>query len=45
MDNNEERLMHSKIDKIEIMIRDEADQVITEEFDSLKSRFQNIQYL
>ena len=45
MDNDEERLMHLKIDKIEIMIRDEADQVITEDFDSLKSRFQNIQYL
>ena len=30
-----ERVMHSKRDKIEIMINDEADEVIKELFDSL----------
>ena len=33
--------MHSKSDKIEIMISDEADEVIKELFDSLKNRYQN----
>ena len=33
--------MHSKGDKIEIMINDEADEVIKELFDSLKNRYQN----
>ena len=34
-----ERVMHSKRDKIEIMINDEADEVIKELFDSLKNRY------
>ena len=34
-DNDEERVMHSKSDKIEIMIIDKADEVIEEIFDSL----------
>ena len=33
--------MHSKSDIIEIMIDDEADEVIKELFDSLKNRYQN----
>ena len=33
--------MHSKSDKIEIMIYDEVDEVIKELFDSLKNRYQN----
>ena len=33
--------MHSKSDKIEIMITDEADEVIKELFDSPKNRYQN----
>ena len=33
--------MHSKSDNIEIMINDEADEVIKELFDSLKNRYQN----
>ena len=33
--------MHSKNDNIEIMVNDEADEVIKERFDSLKSRCQN----
>ena len=33
--------MHSKIDNIEIMINDEAGEVIEELFDSLKNRYQN----
>ena len=31
--------MHSKRDNIEIMISDEADEVIKKRFDSLKNRF------
>ena len=31
--------MHSKGDKIEIMINDETDEVIKEFFDSLKNRY------
>ena len=38
IDNDEE---HSKKDNIEIMINDEADEVIKELFDSLKNRYQN----
>ena len=34
-----DRVMHSKRDKIEIMINDEADEVIKELFDSLKNRY------
>ena len=37
IDNDEERVMHSKIDNIEIMINDEADEVIVELFKSLKN--------
>ena len=37
LDNNEERVMHSKSDNIEIIINDEANKVI----DSLKNRHQN----
>ena len=33
--------MHSKSDNIEIMINDEAQEVIKELFDSLKNRYQN----
>ena len=33
--------MHSKSDNIEIMINDEADEVIKELFNSLKDRYQN----
>ena len=33
--------MHSKTDNIEIVINDEADEVIKERFDSLKNRYQN----
>ena len=33
--------MHSKSDNIEIMINDEADEVIKELFDSLENRYQN----
>ena len=33
--------MHSKSDNVEIMISDEADEVMKELFDSLKSRYQN----
>ena len=40
-DNDEEHVMHSKSDNIEIMISDEADGVIEELFDSLKNRYQN----
>ena len=35
IDNDEECVMHSKSDNIEIMINDEADKVIKELFDSL----------
>ena len=40
-DNDEERVMHSKRDNIEIMISDEGDEVIKKLFDSLKNRYQN----
>ena len=40
-DNDEERVMHSKRDNIEIMISDEEDEAIKELFDSLKNRYQN----
>ena len=36
IDNDEERIMHSKNDNIEIMINDEVDEVVKELFDSLK---------
>ena len=40
-DNDEERVMHSKSDNIEIMITDEVGEVIKKLFDSLKNRYQN----
>ena len=41
--NDEEGVMHSKCDNIEVMINiyDEADEVIKELFYSLKNRYQN----
>ena len=33
--------MHSRIDNIEIMINDDADEVIEKLFDSLKNRYKN----
>ena len=36
INNDEERVMHSKSDNTEIMINDEADEVTKENFDSLK---------
>ena len=36
---DEERVMHSKSDNIEIMINNEADEVIKETFDLLKYRY------
>ena len=39
--NDKEHVMHSKGDKIEIMIDDEADEVIKKLFDSVKNRYQN----
>ena len=41
IDNDEQRVMHSESDNIEIMINDEADEVIKELSDSLKNRYQN----
>ena len=41
MDNNEEQVMHSKSDKTDIMINDDADEAIKELFDTLKNRYQN----
>ena len=40
-DNNEKHVMHSKIDNIEIIIKDEEDEVIKDLLDSLKNRYQN----
>ena len=42
IDNNEQHVMHSKSDNIEIMISDEADEVITKLFHLLKNKYQNI---
>ena len=42
IDNDEERVMHSKIDNIEIMINDETDEAIVELFKSLKNWYQRI---
>ena len=40
-DNDEEQVMHSKIDNIEIMINDKADEVIEKRFESLlNNRYQ-----
>ena len=41
LDNDEELVMHSKKDNIEILINDEADEVTKELYDSLKTRYQN----
>ena len=41
LDNDEERVMHSKSDNPEIMINDEEDEIIEQLFDLLKSRYQN----
>ena len=38
IDNDEECVMHSKSDHIEIIINDEADELTKELFDSLKNR-------
>ena len=40
-DNDQEPVMHSKSDNIEIIISDEVDEVIEKLFDSLKNRHQN----
>ena len=40
-DNDEEHVTHSKSDKIERMINDEADEVVKKFFESLKERYQN----
>ena len=40
-DNDAEQVMYSKSGNIEIIINDEADEVIRELFDSLKNRYQN----
>ena len=39
-DNDNERIMHSKSDNIEIMVNYKADEVIEELFQSLLSRYQ-----
>ena len=41
IDSDEEHLIHSKSDHVEIMINDEAGEVIKEPFDSLKNRYKN----
>ena len=40
IDNDEEHVMHSKSDNMEVM-NDQADEIIEELFDSLKNRYQN----
>ena len=40
-DNDEEHVMLSKSDNLEIMISDESDEIIKNLFDSLKNRYQN----
>ena len=39
IDNDEEQIVHSKSDNIEIIIKDEANKVIKELFESLKNRY------
>ena len=39
-DTNEDQIMHSKNDNIEIMINDKADEVIKELFKSIPYRYQ-----
>ena len=41
IDNDEQRVMQSKSDNIEVMINDEADEVRKELFNSLKNRYQS----
>ena len=41
IDNDEERVIHSKSDNRKVVINDEADEAIKELFDSLKNRYQN----
>ena len=41
IDNDEEHVMHSNSENIEIMINDEVDWVIEELFKSIKNRYQN----
>ena len=41
-ENDEDRVMNWKNDNIEIMINDEADEVLKQIFDSLNNRYQNI---
>ena len=38
IDNDEEHVMHSKSDNIEIMMNDKVDEIIEELLDSLKNR-------
>ena len=38
--NDEESVMHSKSDNIQIMINEKADEVVEERFQSLLSRYQ-----
>ena len=40
-DNDEQRVMHSKSNNIEIMISDEEDEIIKKRFDSPKNRYKN----
>ena len=39
-DNDEEHVIHSKRDSIEIMVNDKADEVTEERFQSLLSKYQ-----
>ena len=41
IDNDEERVMHSESDNIEIMVNDEADKVMNKFFDSITNRYEN----
>ena len=41
-DNDEEHVIHSKIDNIDIIINDKADEVIEEIFKSLRNRIKII---
>ena len=41
LDNDEDRVMHSKSDNTKIMINDEEDEIIEQLFDSVKNRYQN----
>ena len=36
--------MHSKCDNIEIMMNGKADEIIEDLFDSLKNRYQNLEF-